>query len=103
MKIIIFVIGVLCMASAETLDKHHNYDEMLEIMQSVANRCSSITMLYNLSSLSDEPPYTTTRGRELAVIVFSDEPEKHEIRKCNYCFCVGGALGLNCTGSSDVP
>ena len=46
------------MASAETLDKHHNYDEMLEIMQSVANRCSSITMLYNLSSLSDEPPNT---------------------------------------------
>jgi len=54
--------------------KHHNYEELLETLTNVNRRCPSITYLYNLTGHPDQ----TTQGRHLAVIVLSDNPERHE-------------------------
>lgn len=55
--------------------KHHNYEEMLELMSEVHRRCPDITYLYNLTGHPD----TTVQGRHLAVLVISDHPDRHEI------------------------
>lgn len=50
---------------------HHDYVEMLAVMKETNEKCPDITRLYNLTG-------KTVRGRELAVIEFSDfrgEPE----------------------------
>jgi len=55
--------------------KHHNYEDMLGVLQEVHEKCPGITYLYNLTGHPDH----TTQGRKLAVIVLSDNPESHEI------------------------
>lgn len=59
----------------DQLEHHHNYEEMLESMDRVHRRCPDITHLYNLSGNPD----TTVEGRKLAVIVISENPDRHEI------------------------
>ena len=84
MKNIIFSVILVITVSAVygELDKHHNYVDMLGIMQKVHEDCPDITYLYNLSSLPSDPaPKLTVNNRSLAVIVFSDNPEVHETCK----------------------
>jgi len=59
--------------------KHHNYAEMLGVMEEVHQMCPGISYLYNLTGHPDH----TTQGRKLAVLVLSDNPESHEIGRKN--------------------
>lgn len=52
---------------------HHNYEEMLQVMEDVADKCPNITYLYSIGESAGN------EGRELVVIVLSDNPEKHEV------------------------
>lgn len=56
---------------------HHNYVEMLAAMKAVHRKCPEITYMYNLTGHPDRTP----QGRHLAVLVFSDKPEEHEVGK----------------------
>jgi carboxypeptidase E len=82
------VLGVLCGISVvrgasllpsshddNVWSKHHSYDDMLAVLQSVHRKCPDITYLYNLTGHPDQ----TVQGRNLAVLVISDQPEKHEV------------------------
>lgn len=55
--------------------KHHNYAEILAEISKVRQKCPKITYDYNLTGNPDQ----TVQGRKLAVIVFANHPEKHEI------------------------
>lgn len=57
--------------------KNHNYEEMLECMEKVHEKCPDITHRYDLTG----HPNVTPQGRKLAVLVFSDNPKYHEIGK----------------------
>lgn len=54
---------------------HHDYVEMLRVLESVHRKCPDITYMYNLTGHPD----TTVQGRHLAVLVISDIPADHEI------------------------
>lgn len=71
----ISVNGASVSSSSDPWAKHHNYDEMLELMAEVHRRCPDITYLYNLTGHQQ----TTVSGRRLAVLVISDHPDRHEI------------------------
>jgi len=72
------VIGASVSENDDKWAKHHNYEEMLGVLQEVHEKCPSISYLYNLTGHPDH----TTQGRKLAVLVLSDEPESHEIGNC---------------------
>ena len=55
--------------------RNHNYEEVLQVMRDVHEKCPDITALYNLTGHPD----TTSQGRKLAVIVMSDNPKVHEV------------------------
>ncbi|GAB1606328.1 carboxypeptidase E-like [Argonauta hians] len=50
--------------------KHHNYEQMVDLMNEVHRKCPEITRVYN-------PPGHSVQGRNLTVIEFSDDPGKH--------------------------
>lgn len=54
--------------------KHHNNEELYDILDNIHSRCPNITHLYSLVR-------TSVHGLPLAVIEFSDQPGRHEIRK----------------------
>ena len=56
---------------------HHNYEDLTAVLKDVHERCPEITYLYNLTG----DPDTTWEGRHLNVIVFSDNPQEHELGK----------------------
>lgn len=60
------------------LARYHNYEDMLDFMQRVHQKCPDITYLYNLTGHPDK----TVEGRNLAVIVISDDPQRHEVGMC---------------------
>jgi carboxypeptidase E len=51
--------------------KHHNTQEMFDILDRVHAKCPDITYIYNL-------PLKSIEKRPLRVIVFSDNPKHHE-------------------------
>lgn len=57
--------------------KHHNNDELLEVLESVHNKCKNVTRVYQLS----EP---SVRGTPLHVIEFSTHPGHHELSEFKY-------------------
>lgn len=57
------------------LARYHNYDDLLDFIQRVHQKYPDITYLYNLTGHPDK----TAEGRNLAVIVVSDNPERHEL------------------------
>ena len=69
------VLGASISESDDEWAKHHNYDEMLGVLEEVHEKCPSISYLYNLTGHPDH----TTQDRRLAVLVLSDNPERHEI------------------------
>lgn len=75
--LVALVPAILVCAAAFEL-KNHNYEEMLQVMRDVHNKCKDITALYNLTG---HPP-TTSQNRKLAVIIISDNPMEHELGKC---------------------
>ena len=74
------VLGALSSESDDEWAKHHNYEAMLGVLKDVHEKCPSITYLYNLTGHPD----CTTQDRRLAVLVISDNPERHEIGTTSY-------------------
>ncbi|XP_059491148.1 carboxypeptidase E-like isoform X2 [Neocloeon triangulifer] len=76
-------LGVLLLAAAalagplrtqtEFEFKHHNNQELLDVLEQVHARCPGITKVYNLSE-------TSVRGVPLSVIEFSTHPGLHKLR-----------------------
>ena len=64
-----------CGALDYNLAQHHNNDEILDLMLQVHDECPNITYVYFLEG----PSNTTALGRHLPVIVFSDNPQQHEL------------------------
>ena len=77
------VLGPICEGFED--DHHHNYEEMLDVMRDVHEKCPKITKLQNLTSDPDYKPVvnSTIKNRKLAVIIFSENPGQHETRKFN--------------------
>lgn len=69
------LVGGWCDESEYRLDEHHDYTHMLQVMEKVHEECGDVTYLYNLTGHPD----TTWQDRNLAVIVFSDNPTVHEL------------------------
>lgn len=66
--------------------KHHNNEELVQLLEDVHLRCPNISRVYTLSE-------TSVNGNPLVLIEFSDNPGIHEISKLNYppisfCFLV---------------
>ena len=81
---LLVVVGVLLgqRCGAVELSHHHDYQQMLDAMQEVHEKCPDITALYTL----DGHPDTTIQGRKLAVIILSDNPKQHEPGTVNIHF-----------------
>jgi len=73
--------------------KHHNYEEILAEFGKIRQKCPEITYTYNLSGNPDH----TVNGRKLAVIVLSDNPEKHETGEPEFKY-VGNMHGNEVVG-----
>jgi len=73
--------------------KHHNYEEILAEFENVRRKCPDITHTYNLTGNPDH----TVQGRKLAVIVISENPEKHEIGKPEFKY-IGNMHGNEVVG-----
>ena len=65
----------LSSSGADQWAKHHNYEEMLAVLDAVHRKCPDITYLYNLTGHPD----STIQGRRLAVLIISDQPDQHEV------------------------
>lgn len=65
---------------------HDSYDNMIKKMKAIHKKCPDITYLYNLTDRNGND--VTSQNRKLAVIVFSDNPSKHEIGKNSFCLWV---------------
>jgi len=70
--------------------KHHDNEEMLELLTNIHDRCPNITRLYTLD-------YTSTRGFPLAVIEISDNPGRHDLMEPEFKF-VGNMHGNEVLG-----
>lgn len=73
---VVAFLATIC-AGFET-NHHHNYNEMIGVMEKTAEKCPEITYFYTLPAESPDSRNTTWDGKHLAVIVFSDNPQRHE-------------------------
>lgn len=66
-------------------NKHHNNDELHEIMVNVNKKCPDITRLYSLPEKQhkDVPDHTASQKYKLWVIEFANQTGKHV--KGEYC------------------
>jgi len=69
-------------AQSKTADEvvsegHHDHKQMIKLMHEIASECPDITHYYELEDAKGQVG-TSTEGRQLAVIIFSDNPEVHE-------------------------
>ena len=88
-SLLIVFLSIICWTKcgAYKLDEHHDFEEMLEVMRNVNNRCPDNTRLYKLPPLGIEEhdasvyPFNvsdeTVEGRELWVIEFARTPGRH--------------------------
>jgi hypothetical protein len=82
------VLPAICLATVEL--KNHNHEEMVAVMDEVHKACPDITYRYHLAG-------KTTQGRLLEVIVFSDNPTKHEKEEPEFKY-VGNMHGNEVVG-----
>jgi hypothetical protein len=68
------LVSLLFAGSLQFQFKHHNNDELAQVLQDVNNRCPNITRIYTLSE-------TSVLGLPLYFIEFSTKPGHHEISK----------------------
>lgn len=73
------LVAVICSAShGFEVAKHHNYEEMLQVMKDVNAKCKDITTIYTLPHTdSFNIPDKTVQNRSLWVIEFAKNPGKH--------------------------
>ena len=72
----LFYFAFLVVTSAEFIWKHHNNEELPQILEEVHEKCPNITKVYTLT----EP---SVRNVTLYVIEFSDNPGCHQTCKFN--------------------
>ena len=88
---------------------HHDYDDMMAVMKKTNEKCPDITHLYDLPG----DPSKTWEGRNLAVIIMSENPKNHTAGECadfvdvpGYVFLLGAsapAAGLRLAGDGLEP
>lgn len=61
--------------------KHHNNDELLQVLDDVNAKCPNITRIYALSE-------TSVLGTPLYLIEFSTKPGHHEISKYGHNYSI---------------
>jgi hypothetical protein len=76
--------------TAMVLNNHHNNEELFDIIHRVNKKCSNITYVYDLDLKS-------VKGTPLRVIVFSINPDKHELGKPEFKY-VGNIHGNEVVG-----
>jgi carboxypeptidase E len=81
---------VALIAGELVLDHHHNYDQMIRVLDDTAKKCPDISYRYDLEG-------KTTEGRSLAVLVLSDNPKEHEIGEPEFKY-VGNMHGNEVVG-----
>ncbi|XP_060801055.1 carboxypeptidase E-like [Amyelois transitella] len=69
-----FCLSLIIYASSEFVWKHHNNEELIQVLEEVHEKCPNITRVYSLS----EP---SVRNVPLYVIEFSDKPGFHQAYK----------------------
>ncbi len=69
---IIGLLGFEQIQSTNLLTNHHTNEQVFDILNSINEKCPKITYIYDLNfkSVNEQP---------LRVIVFSDQPDVHEI------------------------
>jgi len=76
--IILILIGILNIQKCSSLEpfvfKHHNNEELNQVLQDINKHCPAITRLYELN-------YRSVEGWPLTVIELSDNPGSHDFRK----------------------
>lgn len=77
MKVLLLALGLLVSLASctEFHFKHHDNDELVQVLERINADCPNITRLYTLSESS-------VSGRPLYVIEFSTKPGHHEL--CKY-------------------
>ena len=73
-ELIIVCVGIIHCAFTFDL-KNHDYEEMLESLESIAKKCHDISYLYELPGGKTN---RTSQGRYLVVLALSDNPKQHE-------------------------
>lgn len=71
---VLFLLTLLSTGSLQFQFKHHNNEELLEVLQDVNSKCPNISRIYTLSENS-------VLGIPLYVIEFSTKPGHHEVCK----------------------
>lgn len=71
-------------------ENHHNTDEMFALLERIQTQCPDITYIYDL-------PLNSSKDRPLRVIVFSDNPEEHELLEPEFKY-VGNMHGNEVVG-----
>ncbi|CAH1107843.1 unnamed protein product [Psylliodes chrysocephalus] len=71
---VLFLLTLLSTGSLQFQFKHHNNEELLEVLQDVNSKCPNISRIYTLSENS-------VLGIPLYVIEFSTKPGHHEVLK----------------------
>jgi len=81
--LLLLAVAALCSAASlppsKFVFKHHDNNELAEILYDVHNRCPNITRVYALSLPSVEK-------RPLLVIEFSTKPGHHQLREYSHLF-----------------
>ena len=70
--------------------KHHNTQEVFDILDRIHGKCPDITYIYDL-------PLKSVQKRPLRVIVFSDNPKHHEVLEPEFKY-VGNMHGNEVVG-----
>ncbi|CAH0559396.1 unnamed protein product [Brassicogethes aeneus] len=87
---ICLVVLLLVAGTHQFQNKHHNNEEVLNVLRSVSSRCDNITRIYTLSE-------TSVLGVPLYVIEFSTKPGHHEILKPEFKY-IGNMHGNEVLG-----
>lgn len=71
---LLIVLSLFIAISRQFQYKHHNNDELLQVLENVRAKCPTITRIYTLSE-------TSVLGVPLYVLEFSTKPGYHELSK----------------------
>ena len=72
LQYLLFSFLIVLSTGQDQSEKHHNTEELLDVLNRVHEKCPDITHIYDL-------PLKTIEHRPLRVIVFSDNPKHHEV------------------------
>lgn len=89
--LIICSVALLSICEGQNVfENHHNTEEMFDLLDRIHSKCPDITYLYDL-------PLKSVEKRPLRVIVFSDNPQEHEMLEPEFKY-VGNMHGNEVVG-----